>query len=105
MITNFKIFEKIIPDLTGLTYADAMVLNETDREIKDYFKKNYPMENIKILGRYNHELSEAALGRLSKLARKNNDKILINLIKKHFDIYKEFVNDPVMFRNIRKFNI
>lgn len=105
MITKFKIFERLIPKDMDITYGDALELSKTDREIKDYFKKKYPNENVKILGRYNHELSEAALGRLSNFARKNNDKILSGLIKKYFDTYKEFIEDPEMFRNRRKFNI
>ena len=101
MITNFKIFENI----SDVTYDDAIELGKTDRAIKDYFMEKYPVEDIKILGKYGHDLSEAALRRLLKLARKNDDNILVGLIQKHCIIYKQYAENPEMFRKINKFNI
>jgi hypothetical protein len=106
MITKFKIFERgLIPNPADVPYHDVIELGKSDRVIKDYFMEKYPRENIKILGRFGHELSVAALDRLAKFARKNNDKFLSNLIQRHLDIHKEYVNDPEMFRRINKFNI
>ena len=106
MITNFKIFERsLILNAADMTYDDALELGKTDKIIKDYFMEKYPNENIKILGRYGHDLSEAALRRLIKFARKNNDNTLIELITKHLITYKQYIDDPEMFRRINKFNI
>jgi len=107
MIINFKIFESEdkLSKVKDLTYDDLIELNKLDRGIKEYFMKKYPMENIKILGRYGHSLSDAALYRLSKFAIKKNDKILSDLIQNYFDTYKEFVDDPEIFRNKIKYNI
>lgn len=67
--------------------------------------KKYPSVSIKFLGRYGHELSDSTLNRLSGFAKKHNDKFLYNLVKNRIQKVEEFIKDPELFRNARKYNI
>lgn len=72
-----------------ITYEQGVKLVDTERPIKDYFKKTYPSADIKILGRYGHGLSEASIKRLIKWGQDNDDRTLLELIINRIKVYNE----------------
>ena len=104
MITRFDNFlkEGLIPNAHNLTYSEVVDLYKLDSKIKDYFMEKYPTTDIKILGRYGHSMGESALNRILKFAKKNNDKILLDLVNSHLDYISNFVKDPESYRAAKK---
>lgn len=106
MITKFNTFnEGFIPNDINMTYGEVIDLYKLDQVIKDYFTKNYPSENIKILGRYGHTLSKSSLDRLMKLSKKYNDIELTNLINNHISNINNYIKDPEAYRAAKKYNL
>ena len=52
-----------------ITYEQTVKLVESETPIKEHFTKTYPTADIKILGRYGHGLTDAAIKRLIKWAK------------------------------------
>lgn len=73
----------------NITYEQVVKLVECERPIKEHFMKTYPTADIKILGRYGHGLSEAAIKRLIKLGQDNDDRTLLELIINRIKVYNE----------------
>lgn len=108
MITKFNIFnEGLIQNEINmnLTFDEVMDLYKLDFVIKDYFIKNYPNEDKKIIGRYGHTMGKSSLDRLMKLAKKHKDIELITLINNHLSYINNFNKDPEAYRSAKKYNL
>lgn len=66
----------------SLTYGEVVELIKTERPIQDHVFKNYPMD-FKVLGRYGHGMTDTSRKNTLRFAQKNNDVVLIELIKTH----------------------
>lgn len=106
MITKFNIFnEGLIPNGSNLTYSEMLDLYKLDSVIKNYVIKKYPIEDIKLLGKYGYTMTKTSLDRTLKFAKKNNDTELINLINSHLNTIKNFNNNPEAYRTAKKYNL
>ena len=98
MITKFKRF-------TGdITYDDAILIANCERNIKNYFMEKYGKmitDTETPIFSFRKEFSETSFNKIVKFAKKNNDKELQALI----DNYLNVINNLEIRRNANKYNI
>jgi hypothetical protein len=88
MITEFKIFEMVEFE-NSLNYGDAVAIGKSERNIREYFKKNYTRAGEKLIGGERGiwlsraEISDLRTKNIIKFAEEKQDDELIKMISDH----------------------